>query len=278
MILLCGLSFLIFILTIGSGSSLICYQCDTIVITASNLTTPPGCIKTVVNKTYCTIGINFYGADKGDLTIQSETAHQAFGYNEEFVLLGLTINSDGSYGYGLIYHCLTDDCNQPKLSKLQLLWDSTTIDHNVNTIVPYLYTPTPEVSLTCSRYTNFTNPDTCYSKEPIGNLCLTCLASIDGITNSICAYCLENVQIISELLNDERAYLLKTRERNNHEFQIRCNIPWCNRMDNIQRIQQLHRYDFDIDKFNAQSKSSLLLYNKFIIPFFAIILFISNKF
>ena len=271
-----GLSFLIFILKMRFGSSLICFQCDQIVITATNLTTPPGCIQMHVNKTYCTIGIDYNNDGKGYLNVQSETSHQAFHYNEDFVLLGLTIKSDRSYAYGFTYHCLTDGCNEPKLNKLQLLLNSTTIEHNIMAILPSLYTSTPEIPLICSRYTNFTNPDTCYSQESTGILCLRCSTSIDGITNSICTICLGNVEIISTLLMDERAYLLKTRKTSNHNFVVHCNIQECNRMDKIEQVRKLYRYDFDYDKFMGQSTSALIFYNKNMIYFFVIILLIWN--
>ncbi|CAF3902834.1 unnamed protein product, partial [Rotaria sp. Silwood1] len=99
MVFSCGLTFLIFVLAVKSSSSLICYQCDGIVIIAMNLTTPPGCVK----------------MDDIRITVGSETSHQAYGYNGNFVLLGLTMRSNGSYEYGFTYHCLTDGCNEPKL-------------------------------------------------------------------------------------------------------------------------------------------------------------------
>ena len=170
------------------------------------------------------MGIVFNDDGKGYIDIQSETFHQGYGYNEDFALLGLTIKNNGSYGYGVTYHCLTDGCNEPKLSKLQLLLDSTTIEHNISAILPLLYTPTPMSPLICSKDTNFTNPNRCYSEEQISILCLTCLMSIDGRTNSICANCSGDVQIISDVLNDERAYLLKTRKTSNHHFEVHCNI------------------------------------------------------
>ncbi|CAF1345458.1 unnamed protein product [Rotaria sp. Silwood1] len=256
MVFSCGLTFLIFVLAVKSSSSLICYQCDGIVIIAMNLTTPPGCVK----------------MDDIRITVGSETSHQAYGYNGNFVLLGLTMRSNGSYEYGFTYHCLTDGCNEPKLSKLQLLLDSTTIEHDIDKILPLLYTATPEAALICSRYTNFTDPNRCYSEE-INILCLTCLSSIDGITNSLCEKCLENAEIISNLLLDERAYLLKT---SNHNFVVHCNIQECNRMDKIEQIRKLYRYDFDYDKFFGRSRSALLFYNKNIIYFFVIILLIWN--
>ncbi|CAF1455149.1 unnamed protein product [Adineta ricciae] len=245
-------------------------------VTASNITTPSNCTKKNVDQLYCTIAIDFYDRDTGYLTVQSETAHQAFGYKEDFALLGLYIKSDGSYIYGVTYHCLTDGCNEPRFSKF--LFESITIDHNSTAIVPLLYTTQPSVPLTCAKYTNFTNPDTCYSKEPAGDSCLRCLASIDGITNSMCAYCLKTTEIITNLLDDERAYFLKTRKTSNHEFIIRCNIPECNRMNNIQQIQKLYRYYFDYDKFDSRSTSALIFHDKNIVSFFLIILFIWNKF
>ncbi|CAF1027013.1 unnamed protein product [Rotaria sordida] len=272
-----GLSFLILILTIKSGSCLICYQCDEIVVTAANLTTPPGCNKMNVNKTYCTIGIDFNNDDTGRMNIESETYHQAYGYNEDFVLLGLTIKSSGSYGYGLTYHCLTDGCNEPKLSKLQLLLNSITIEHNVDVILPLLYVPTPDIPLTCSRYTNFTNPNECYSQEQSSIFCVICFTSIDGIKNSICSDCLDNDDLISDLLLDERAYLLKTRKTSNHNFEVHCNIRECNRMDKIEQLRKLYRYDFDYNKFASQSISAWAFYNKNMIFFNVIILLILNK-
>jgi hypothetical protein len=276
MLFSCGLSILIFILSMKSGSSLTCYQCDNIAVTATNLTAPSGCIELVVNKTYCTITIVFYNDGNGYINIESETSHRAYGYNEDFVLLGLTIKNNGSYEYGLTYHCLTDGCNEPKLSKLQLLLNSSTIEHNIDTIVPLLYTPTPASPLNCSRYTNFTNPNTCYSQEQIGILCLTCLASIDGTTNTMCAVCSGNATLISILLRDERAYLLKTRKTSNHHFEVHCNIRECNGMEEIEQIRKLYRYDFDYNEFIGASKSALLFYNKNMIYFYVIILLIWN--
>ncbi|CAF1551028.1 unnamed protein product, partial [Adineta ricciae] len=56
-------------------------------VTASNITTPSNCTKKNVDQLYCTIEIDFYDRDTGYLTVQSETAHQAFGYKEDFALL-----------------------------------------------------------------------------------------------------------------------------------------------------------------------------------------------
>ncbi|CAF2592208.1 unnamed protein product [Rotaria sp. Silwood2] len=276
MIFIYRLSFLTFILTIRSSLSLICYQCDEILVTATNLTTPSGCFKMDVNKTYCTIEIGFNDDRKGYINIQSETYHQAYGYNEDFVLLGLTIKSNGSYEYGFTYHCLTDGCNEPKLSKLQLLLNSTTIEHDISTILPLLYSPIPQIPLMCSKYTNFTNPNACYSQEQIWILCLTCLTCIDGITNSLCSDCFGNVEIISDLLLDERAYLLKTRKTSNHNFVVHCNIRECNRMDKIEQIRKLYRYDFDYNQFMGQSISAFVFYNKNMIYFYVIFLFTWN--
>ncbi|CAF1216175.1 unnamed protein product [Rotaria sp. Silwood1] len=271
-----GLSFLIFILIIKSGSCLICYQCDELVVTATNLTTPPRCIKMDVNKTYCTIEIDFKNDGKGYVNINSETYHQAYGYNEDFVLFGLTIKSNGSYEYGFTYHCLTNGCNEPKLSKLELLLNSTIIEHNTSIILPLLYTSTPEIPLTCSRYTNFTNPNECYSQEQLSTFCITCLTSINGITNSICSDCFDNAETISDLLLDERAYLLKKRKTSNHNFEVHCNIPECNRMDKIEQLRKLYRYDFDYNKFLSQSVSTSAFCKKTMIFFNVIILFIWN--
>ncbi|CAF3641806.1 unnamed protein product [Rotaria sp. Silwood1] len=223
------LSFFIFILIIKTGSCLICYQCDEIVVTAMNLTTPSGCIKIDVNKTYCTIGIIFKHYGKGYINIASEIYHRAYGYNEDFVLLGLTIKAVGHMNMVLLIHCLTDDCNELKLSKLQLLLNSTTIEHNTDIILPLLYMSTPEIPLTCSRYTNFTNPNACCSQKQSCILCVACFTSINGITNSMCSDYFNNAEMISNLL-DERAYILKTRKTSNHNFVAHCNIRKCNRI------------------------------------------------
>ncbi|CAF3682324.1 unnamed protein product [Adineta steineri] len=277
MIFLHNLSFLLLILTIKHCSSLICYQCNEIVITSSNLTTPSGCTKMNVDKIYCTITIVLHNNDIGYLNVESETAHQAFGYNEDFVLLGLTVKNNGSYEYGLTYHCLTDGCNEPKLNKIQLLLNSTTIDHYTNNIIHELYTITPEIPLICSNYTNSTTPDKCFSHDHKRAVCVTCVASIDGITNSVCMDCLTTSDL-STLLRDERAYMLKTRNTTNHNFELHCNRPYCNRMDSIERVKHLYRYNFDYDKFPGNSTSNLILYNKNIIFCFIFILFIWNKF
>ncbi|CAF4732698.1 unnamed protein product [Rotaria sp. Silwood1] len=212
----------------------------------------------------------------GYIQIQSESTHQAYHYDEDFALLGLTMRSNGSFQYGITYHCLTDGCNEPKLNKLQLLFNSTTIEHNINTILPLLYTATPETPLTCSKYTNYTDPNNCYKQEEINIVCSRCFTTINGITNTVCANCLENVEKFFDLLRDERAYLLKTRKTSNHYYEVYCNIPECNRIDKIQQIQKLHRYDFDYDQFMGKSTSSLLFLNKNIIYFYIIIVFIWN--
>ncbi|CAF1595104.1 unnamed protein product [Rotaria sp. Silwood1] len=194
-----------------------------------NLTTPSGCIKIDVNKTYCTIGIIFKHYGKGYINIASEIYHPAYGYNEDFVLLGLTIKAVGHMNMVLLIHCLTDDCNELKLSKLQLLLNSTTIEHNTDIILPLLYMSTPEIPLTCSRYTNFTNPNACCSQKQSCILCVACFTSINGITNSMCSDYFNNAEMISNLL-DERAYILKTRKTSNHNFVVHCNIRKCNRI------------------------------------------------
>ncbi|CAF4327886.1 unnamed protein product [Adineta steineri] len=83
---------------------------------------------------------------------------------------------------------------------------------------------------------------------------------------------------LSTLLRDERAYMLKTRNTTNHNFELHCNRPYCNRMDSIERVKHLYRYNFDYDKSPGNSTSNLILYNKNIIFCFIFILFIWNKF
>ena len=268
--------FLVFMLTVKSGSSLSCYHCDEHEVTATSITVPSGCSKKDVNDMYCTIDIDFGADAKGHMSIQSETSHRAYGYNEDFVLLGLTIQRDGSYGYGFTYHCLTNGCNEPKLAKLQLLLNSTTIEHNIDAILPLLYTSAPDSPVNCSRYTNFTDSTKCYSSEQSNISCSTCFATMDGITNSMCIDCLEKHELIVDLLVDERAYLLKSRKTSNHNFTVHCNIQECNQLEKIERIRKLYRYDFDTDRFITQSISTSLFSNHKMICFTAIILLILN--
>ena len=271
-----GLSFLILILTIELGATLICYQCNDTWVTPMDLKPPIGCVRMDVNQTYCTMTIVFADDDKGYIQISSETAHQAYHYDEDFALLGLTMRSNRSLQYGVTYHCLTDGCNDPKLDKIQILFDSTTIEHDINNILSLLYTQTPENPVICSKYTNSTDPNKCYEGEETNITCSRCFTRIDGITNSVCANCLENTEQIFDIIDDERAYLLKTRTTKNHHYEVYCNIRECNRMDNIQQVQKLHRYDFDYDKFLGKSISSLLFINSNTIYFQLIILFILN--
>ncbi|CAM4928254.1 unnamed protein product [Rotaria socialis] len=257
-------------------ASLICYQCDDIWVTTTNLKLPTNCVRMNVNKTYCAMTIVFNNNINGYVQITSENGHQAYHYDEDFVLLGLTMRSDGSFTYGLTYHCLADGCNEPSLKKIQLLFDSTTIEHNIKTILRLLYIRTPERPLPCSKYTNCTDPNTCYQPKEINVVCSRCFTTINGITNAICAHCLENVKPIFDILDDERAYLLKAKTTKNHHYEVYCNMPECNRLDKIQQIQKLHRYDFDYDRFMGKSISSLLLSNKNIIYFHLFILCIWN--
>lgn len=271
-----GLSFLIFILAIELGATLVCYQCNDTLVTPTDLKPPTGCVKMNVNQTYCTMTIVFTDDAKGKIEISSETAHRAYHYDEDFALLGLTIRSNRSLQYGVTYHCLTEGCNKPELNKIQLLFDSTKIEHNITNILSLLYTQTPEYPVICSKYTNSTDPNKCYEGEGANITCSKCSTRIDGITNSVCANCSENTEQIFDVIDDERAYLLKTRTTKTHHYEVYCNIRECNRMDNIQQVQKLHRYDFDYDKFLGKSISSLLFVNSSIIYFHLIILFIWN--
>ena len=263
-------------IVIRSSSSLLCYRCDQSLVTTTNITMPAGCSKVDVNDTYCAISIDFNTNGRAYMSIQSETAHQGYGYNEDFVLLGLTIKRNGSYGYGFTYHCLTDGCNEPKLNELQRLLNSTIIEHNIDAILPLLCATTPEISISCARYTNLSNPNECFSSKQKNISCSTCFTTIDGKTNSICSDCLGSTQMISELLVDERAYLLKRKKTSNHRFAVQCNIRECNRIDQIERVRKLYRYDFDYDQFLAPSMSASLASNKKPICFFTVVLLFFN--
>ena len=270
------LSILICFMTITSGASLICYQCDDVWITPPNLKLPTGCLKMEVNHTYCTMSYVFYDDVRGYVQIKSESGHEAYHYDEDFALLGLTMRSNGSFQYGVTYHCVTDGCNQPDLDKIKLLFSSTTIDHNTDRIVPLLYTTTPSNPVVCSNYTNYTDPSNCYKQNDTNMGCSRCFTKIDGATNGICANCLGNIDPDFDILGDERAYLLKTRTTENHFYNVHCNIRECNTMENIQKVQKLHRYDFDYDKFMRKSISSLLFINRYLICFQTIFVLFLN--
>ena len=258
------LKIIIWFIAIKSGASLICYQCDDVWITPPHLKVPSGCVKMEVNHTYCTMTYIFYDDVRGYVRIKSETGHAAYHYDEDFALLGLTIRSNGSFQYGVTYHCITDGCNEPNLDRIKLLFSSTTIDHNTNTILPLLYTTSPESPVVCSNYTNYTNPGECYKQNNTNIGCSRCFTTIDGATNEICATCLGNIDQPFDILGDERAYLLKTRTTKNHYYDVYCNIRACNTMENIQKVQKLHRYDFDYDQFLEKSISSSLFINKYL--------------
>jgi hypothetical protein len=271
-----GLCFLIFIVTIELGASLVCYQCNDTSVTTTDLKPPTDCARMDVNHTYCTMTIVFADNAQGYIQINSETAHKKYHYDEDFALLGLTIRSNQSLVYGVTYHCLTDGCNEPKIDKIQLLFDSTIIEHNITKILSLLYTKTPDNPVICWNYTNATDPNKCREEDERNAGCSKCFTIIDGINNAVCANCSEDTEQTFDVLDDERAYLLKTRTTKNHHYEVYCNIRECNTMDNIQQVQKLHRYVFDYDKFLGKSISSLLFVNKNIIYFHLIILFIWN--
>ncbi|CAF1459621.1 unnamed protein product [Didymodactylos carnosus] len=242
----------IFILSARSAATLICYHCNITqpsAITPENIPTLSNCTKRSVQHRYCVLGIGFE-AGKGYITANTE---DEYGYDEDFVLGGFSIQQTEltSLSYFVVYHCATDNCNEPDSDKMKLLLRSITIEPHLELIMPKLYTDEPDLPLVCSKYTNFTESGLCYTNEET-NYCSQCMMFVDGTTNRVCAYCEKfkpNSSSNTDIFLDDRAHLLKTRQTHIHHFKIYCNILECNSVDKIEQFKKLYNIKFDYDKF-----------------------------
>ncbi|CAF1158612.1 unnamed protein product [Rotaria sp. Silwood1] len=238
-----------------------CFECEpknyNFLITSDNVPSAFNCTRIVTPNKFCSLDI--WTVDNGT---KSDLRVTAF-YNPEkrdvpYVLTGFTLHSSGNFSTYILYHCLTDNCNNPGVVLKRLLESTTTeIKAPSRSSVDQSKLST---SIECFIYSNFTNSSECKparrttDKEEGNCSFCTTFINIDPnhlLTERVCSYCETSSQSIEKWKYiDGRIHLLNDRVSYLDYVSYVCNATNnCNSLENIKNIQRTYKIEFNFDKF-----------------------------
>ncbi|CAF3685964.1 unnamed protein product [Adineta steineri] len=239
-----------------------CYECEpkiyNFLITPDNIPSTFNCTTIVTPNKFCSLGISTVeNGTKSDLRVTALDSRE---------------NKD------ILYHCLTDNCNNPNLVLKRLL-ESTKTEIKP----PSLSSIRQSKALTsigCFTYSNFTNSSECKPARWMTTTqeddCSFCTTFIDVDpknlqTERVCSYCEKTVESIEKWRYiDGRIHLLNDRVSHLDYVSYVCNnTNDCNSLENIKNIQNTYKIQFDFEKFLGSSSITnyLISYTKYIVCF-----------
>ncbi|CAF1382510.1 unnamed protein product [Adineta ricciae] len=255
--------------TVTLVSSLNCSSCSLRVfdyyITPDKIPDFSYCTTNITTQKFCSL--NFYSDDNRKTSKLRAYPNDGIEHvSVPYILAGFDVPKDfnGNFGMGLLYQCLTDNCNHPQ-TILKRILQATTIE---------TYQPVPLLSSseppTCFTYNNFTSIDICRpsfrrdqssrSNDSCSTYCVTSIRidATDLKTERLCAYC-EQQPMERFTYIDERVFLLNERTSRLQQLEFVCNSSsYCNSLENIRKIQQQYKIEFDFDKFDEKSAATML--------------------
>ncbi|UJR11270.1 hypothetical protein I4U23_015452 [Adineta vaga] len=282
-------------IVITSVSGLICSNCSLrtfdYYITPEKIPDFSYCTTAETKQKFCSL--NFYSDDNRKTSKLRAYPNDGIEHtNVSYILAGFDIPKDfnGNFGMGLLYQCLTDNCNNPQ-TILKRILQATTIE----TYKPFqLFSKINSFSstdpLTCFTYNNFTSSDECrpsfrqHQSINMNEVCSTyCVTSIqidstDLKTERLCAYCEQQTKERFTYI-DERVFLLNERISRLQQLEYICNSSTnCNSLENIRQIQQQYKIEFDFDKFNGKNAATIIHLSAVSLQYVGYLLFLSVSF
>ncbi|CAF1272752.1 unnamed protein product [Adineta steineri] len=293
--------FLVLLLTasVTIVSTLMCYDCPLhhydFLITPDNIPNCMNCTTIDTKQNFCSL--NFYSDDNGKTSkLQANPNKGDEHASVSYISAGFDIprGFDNTISIGLLYQCMTDNCNNPQMILKRIL-EASTIETYKPPQLSFATDLSPRAEpLTCFTYNNFTNSDECKplfhnrqssnAAEVCSTYCVTeiHIDSIDLKTERMCSYCEQNTKERFSYI-DERVYLLDQRISRLQQLEYICNTSRdCNSLENIRQIQQRYKIEFDFDKFFNNSGTSMLILSvrmQYIGYFlFIILIWLNNKY
>ncbi|CAF3308384.1 unnamed protein product, partial [Rotaria sp. Silwood2] len=204
-----------------------CYECEpknyNFLITPDNVPSTFNCTTIVTSNKFCSLDI--WTTDNGTKSALRVNAYDnPENKNVPYVLTGFTQHNSGNFSTYILYHCITDNCNNPQLV-LKRLIESTKTE-----IKPPSRSSNGQLkssaSIQCFVYSNFTNSSECKPARQITTTteqddCSFCATFINIdpnnlLTERVCSYCEKSIVAIEKwkyidgrihLLNDRVSYL-----------------------------------------------------------------------
>jgi hypothetical protein len=284
---------LLLITKITSISTLTCYDCPQrhydYFLTPDNIPTFTDCTSSITTKNFCSL--NIYSDDNGKTSKLSASPNSGVEHaNVPYILTGFDVPKgfDNIISLGILYECMTDNCNNPQTILKRILQAS-----KIETYKPPQLTLETDQSLSgetfsCSTFLNFTSIDKCrslfntlQSSNTSANCSTYCVTAIhidptDLQTERICSYCeYETTERFTYI--DQRIHLLDKRISYLEQLEYLCNSTNnCNSLENIKQIQQRYKIDFDFEIFFASNGTQMVTISA-IIQYIMFILLISLK-
>ncbi|CAF1202451.1 unnamed protein product [Rotaria sordida] len=259
-----------------------CFECEpknyNFLITPDNVPSIFNCTIIVTPNKFCSLDIwTTDNGTKSDLRVNViDTPERR---DVPYVLTGFTQHNSGNFSTYILYHCLTDKCNNPEVVLKRLLGSTTTeIKPPSRSSVDQSQLPT---SIECFIYSNFTNSSECKparrktttTEKEDCSFCTTFI-NIDPnnlLTERVCSYCENSPQSIEKWrFIDGRIHLLNDRVSYLDYVSYVCNTTNnCNSLENIKNIQNTYKIEFNFDKFLGPISigNSNIYYSKYIIYF-----------
>jgi hypothetical protein len=271
---------------------LTCYDCPlrhyNFSLTPDNIPTISDCTTNITPEKFCSL--NIYSDDNGKTSKLSANPNKGVERADvPYILTGFDVpkSFDSNISLGILYQCMTDNCNNPQTILKRILEAS-----KIETYKPPQLSLEIDQSLSaetflCSTFLNFTSIDECrpsfnihQSSNTAENCSTYCVTAIhidptDLQTERMCSYC-ENETTERFTYIDQRIHLLDKRISYLEQLEYLCNsTDNCNSLENIRQIQQRYKIQFDFQIFFASNGTTMVTISgilQYIIHVFLILL------
>lgn len=176
-----------------------------------------------------------------------------------FVFIDLERELQTKSSRALLYSCTTDRCNDR--ASLQRVFDALTLDENFAPLDELFSNNTAAFAdqESCVDFANSTHLD-CPASASSRPECAGCFLLAMDSTGEVCARCPQELPTLRlDLLNRRVLFFPENRTRLAEKSELVCRTKGCNALDNVHRIHQLSKLEFDFEKFFASAASPLIV-------------------
>ncbi|CAF1506877.1 unnamed protein product, partial [Didymodactylos carnosus] len=214
---------------------------------------------TVTTEHYCYAGIYWYKSETSYLQIIAEF-EESFdpdsGINTYIVDPPSNFGSVFNATHYLIHSCNTDNCNDPM--NLRLLLKSLKISADLIKIKPLLSSNQPVNKSSCLIFSNDT--DSFEGSCTIDDQCNYC--DMTMITKSLKSYVCCGCSYTDPSQSDDYQFQVQMscnmkEKKCQHQIHLNCNVPQCNFLENVKRIQQMYENEFNFDTFVQSTANAI---------------------
>ncbi|CAF1373345.1 unnamed protein product [Adineta ricciae] len=246
--------------------ALTCHQCNNGkneifngTVTADNLSPLTNCtvVKATDGQRHCALGIGWVKTERSLIHVGAAWKREDVVDTDHVETVAGNLDGPvptAAITHWLYYLCSTDECN--RVDRFKLLLQSTKVEFDVDRIAQLLYSPRPQngSTLNCLFYSNATDTSSALCARPSANISECNYCSLDVKQNTLCTDCFINPNVSQYRFADIRYHLLGNRTIQ-QTLDIDCNLPQCNTMDYVRRVQEAYKMSFDFDMFLGSNSS-----------------------